>query len=98
MTKELDEAIQNTKKEILNEPVVQDYLRLKKLIESSSYLTNLEKEIKYLQKCNPTEEEKEKYFSLLKKYNEDPLVIQFKNISEDVYNFLEEVKKELEPW
>lgn len=96
MNNEIKEKLNIVKKDLLDEPIVQEYLRLKELVLKSDELSNLKKQISFLQKCNPTNEEKEEYYRLLNEYNNNPLVIQFKSVSEDVCDLLEEVKKELE--
>jgi cell fate (sporulation/competence/biofilm development) regulator YmcA (YheA/YmcA/DUF963 family) len=96
MSKEIDEAIEKIKGDIDNDPLIMRYLKLEELISSSESLNSLKKEIDFLKKCNINEEEKVKYKDLLNKYNSDPLVIEFKNISDEVYNLLEEIKEEIE--
>lgn len=98
MNNEIKESLNKVKKDLLNEPVVQEYLRLKELILESDELSKLKKRISFLQKCHPSEEEKDEYYKLLNEYNNNPLIIQFKSVSDDVCNLLEEVKKELEIW
>ena len=96
MNNEIKNALNKVKEDLFNEEIVQEYIRLKEVIEKSEELSNLQKRISFLQKCNPTNDEKEEYYKLLKQYNENPLIIQFKNISDEVYDLLEEIKKELE--
>ena len=96
MNSEIKESLNKVKKDLLDEPIVQEYIRLKELIFKSDELSNLKKCISFLQKCNPSEEEKEEYYKLLNEYNKNPLIIQFKSVSDDVCDLLEEIKKELE--
>jgi len=98
MNKDITKSLKLVKDDIYDEPCVQKYLRLKNLIDKSSRLNKLYMQIKYLQKCDCNIEEKKKYYSLLKEYNEDPLIIEFNNISEQVYNLLNEIKEEIESW
>ena len=96
MNNEIKNALSKVKEDLFNEKIVQEYIKLKEIIENSEELSNLHKKISYLQKCQPTEDEKEEYFKLLKQYNENPLIVQFKSISDEVYDLLEEIKKEIE--
>jgi len=96
MNKEIDEAIESIKDDLLNDPLINRYLELEELISSSESLNSLKKEINYLKKCNINEEEKIKYKNLLKQYNNNPLVTEFRNVSDEVFNLLEEIKEELE--
>jgi len=96
MSKEIDETIETIKDDLLNDPLIIRYLELEKLISSSESLNSLKKEIDHLKKCNINEEEKIKYKNLLEQYNSNPLVNEFKNVSDDVFNLLEEIKEEIE--
>jgi len=96
MSKEIDETVETIKDDLLNDPLIIRYLELEKLISSSESLNSLKKEIDYLKKCNINEEEKIKYKNLLEQYNSNPLVNEFKNVSDDVFNLLEEIKEEIE--
>ena len=96
MNNDIKESLNKVKKDLLNEPIVKEYLRLKELILESDELSKLKKRISFLQKCHVSEEEKDEYYKLLNEYNNNPLIIQFKSVSDDVCNLLEEIKKELE--
>ncbi len=96
MNKEIKESLNKIKEDLLSEQIVQEYIRLKELIEKSDELSGLRKHISYLQNCHPSDENREEYYKLLKQYNNNPLVIQFRSVSDEVYDLLEEIKKELE--
>lgn len=96
MDRDIELKIETLKHDILDEPLIKKYLIIKNLYNSSSKISTLKKRLAKLQKCSVSEEEKEEYYKLMKEYNEDSLVIEFKNISEEVCDFLEEIKKELE--
>ena len=98
MNNDIKESLNKVKKDLLNEPIVKEYVRLKELILESDELSKLKKRISFLQKCHVSEEEKDEYYKLLNEYNNNPLIIQFKSVSDDVCNLLEEIKKELEIW
>lgn len=96
MDRDIELKIETLKHDILDEPLIKKYLIIKNLYNSSSKISTLKKRLSKLQKCSVSEEEKEEYYKLMKEYNEDSLVIEFKNISDEVCDFLEEIKKELE--
>ena len=96
MNKEIKESLNKIKEDLLSEQIVQEYIRLKELIEKSDELSSLRKHISYLQNCHPSDENRKEYYKLLKQYNNNPLVIQFRSVSDEVYDLLEEIKKELE--
>ncbi len=96
MNNDIKESLNKVKKDLLNEPIVKEYVRLKELILESDELSKLKKRISFLQKCHVSEEEKDEYYKLLNEYNNNPLIIQFKSVSDDVCDLLEEIKKELE--
>ena len=98
MNNDIKESLNKVKKDLLNEPIVKEYVRLKELILESDELSKLKKRISFLQKCHVSEEEKDEYYKLLNEYNNNPLIIQFKSVSDDVCDLLEEIKKELEIW
>lgn len=98
MDRDIELKIETLKHDILDEPLIKKYLIIKNLYNSSSKISTLKKRLAKLQKCSVSEEEKEEYYKLMKEYNEDSLVIEFKNISDEVCDFLEEIKKELELW
>lgn len=100
---DFDLALKEAKSSLMSEEIVQEYLRLKNIIENDSYLTSLEKEIRFHQKemCKFVNDddnyflEKEKYQNLLNEYNENPLIKNFNNLKEEVYYLLKEVKDTL---
>ncbi len=96
MNNEIRNSLNKVKKDLFNEPIIKEYLRLKELLENSDELSKLRKQISFLQNCHPSNENREEYYKILKQYNDDPLVIQFKSVADEVYDLLEEVKKELE--
>lgn len=92
----LDEALKSLNAELKGNPLIEKYQRLNKLIHESDELTRMRNEISFLQKCDDNEEEKQRYYDLLSIYNKNPLIIEFKNTSNDVYNLLMEIKDNLE--
>jgi len=96
MNEGLDLALQKLKSYIFDDPSVQEYLKLKDIIYNDPNLIEMRNKIKYLKKCDINEEQKKEYLELIQEYNRSPLIVQFKNVSEDVYNLLNEIKKEIE--
>ncbi len=100
----LEKNIQEVSSIIDNHPLVKEYLSLKKQICSSEEISLLEKEIVIHQKemtknLNNDEiyfKEKEIYDSLKKKYDSNPLIINFNAVSEELYSFLNEIKEAIE--
>ena len=100
---DLEKNLQEVHSILFDEPLVKEYLSLKKQIESSEYLSSLQKEIiiheKEMTKNANDEEvyfkEKEIYEDLKSKFDNDPLIINFKNVSEDLLYILNEVKQVL---
>lgn len=87
-----DELIIIIRNELMKKEVVNEYFKLKKIIGESKYIQNLDNEIKYYQKCKMNDEEKNKYLELLDTYNNDPLIVQYKNVREEVEIILSEIK------
>ena len=100
---DLEKKLQEVHSILFDEPLVKEYLSLKKQIESSEYLSSLQKEIIIHEKemtknVNDDEiyfKEKEIYEDLKSKFDNDPLIINFKNVSEELLDILNEVKQVL---
>ncbi len=96
MNSEILKNIKELQNDILDEPLIKKYIVLKEIYDNSIELKSLRNKIKSLKNCHIKDEEKVEYYRILKEYNNNPLVIEFKNVSDDVCNFLEEIKKEIE--
>ena len=100
---ELEKKLQEVHSILFDEPFVKEYLSLKKQIESSEYLSSLQKEIVMHEKemtknVNDDDiyfKEKEIYEDFKSKFDNDPLIINFKNVSEELLDILNEVKQVL---
>ena len=100
---DLEKKLQEVHSILFDEPLVKEYLSLKKQIESSEYLSSLQKEIIIHEKemtknVNDDDiyfKEKEIYEDLKSKFDNDPLIINFKNVSEELLDILNEVKQVL---
>lgn len=100
----IDSLLTDIKKELHSEPCIQEYLRLKSILEKDEGLSNLDKEVKLHQRlmCENRnnkevfEKEKALYEKASKEFDSNPVVINYKNVKEEVYALLEEIKGVLE--
>ena len=77
------------KEEILKEPLIVEYLRVKQLVESNDEINLLKKDIA-LAKAHHEDESHKK---LLAKYNTHPLVANYNVLKEEVNEYLQEISK-----
>lgn len=96
MNKNIEKTTLELKDELVKNPLIDKYIRLKKLIEESSELNKLKSQLEYLKKCDMSEEDKIKYRELMKEYSSNPLIVEFNNINEAVVDLLNEIKEEIE--
>ena len=100
----IDSLLKDIKKELYSEPCIQEFLRLKSVIEKDEDLSKLDKEVRLHQRlmCENRnnkevfEKEKALYEKASKEFDSNPVVINYKNVKEEVYALLEEVKEALE--
>ena len=100
---DLEKNLQEVSQILSNEPLVKEYLSLKNQIENSKELSSLKAEIVAHEKAmtlNMNNDEiyfKEKaiYEELKAKFDNNPLVINFTNVSEELSSLLNEVKNVL---
>ncbi len=100
---EIEIRLQEVRSILFNDPLVKEYLSLKKQISENKYLSDLEKDIVVHEKAmtqnmNNDEiyfSEKEQYESLKEKYDNDPLIINYKTVVEELIDILNEVKQVL---
>ena len=76
---------QHLKKEIDYLPLFKEYRRIKKLVDESSELNELKAEIV------KSIGDKQKHDDLLAKYNSHPLVVNLKELENEVSDYLKEV-------
>lgn len=101
---ELENKINQCRTLLFEEPIVKEYFRLKKIVDSHPELKNLDKEIHTHQKlmCLHKEndeiyfKEKNLYEGKLHEFNSNPLVENYFQVQEEVYALLNEVKEILE--
>lgn len=100
----VNEALSEVKEELLNDPSVKEYFRLLSLIENDSDLMKLNEEMRLHQRLMSENvsndeiyfKEKELYESLSKEYENNPLVVNFNYIKEDVKDLLSEIEEILQ--
>ncbi len=92
----LDILISNLKEEILKEPLIKEYLRLKEIIKNNEEINKKILELQYLTKCNASEEEQKRYYEIKKELEENPLIHNYKIVEEEVKNYKEEIKNILD--
>ena len=96
--------LEECRKLLFDEPVVQEYFRLKKIVDADEELHKLDKEIHQHQKrmCvhknepDIYESEKHLYETKLAQFQENPLVQNFEQVREEVFSLLNEIKEVLE--
>ena len=77
------------KEEILKEPLIVEYLRVKELVESNEEINSLKKQIALAKAHNDNDLHK----SLLDRYNNHPLVVNYNVLKEEVSEYLLEISK-----
>ena len=100
MNDNLLDLVNKVKEQIDNEPIVQEFFRLKKIVENDAEIASFTEKMHYHERqmtlnMNNNEiyfkekEEFEKYKSLL---DNNPILVDYNNVCEEVYNLLLEVK------
>ena len=101
---EFETQLEKCQKLLYDEPVVKEYFRLKKIVQSDSELVKLDKEIHQHQNlmCIHKDDEeiyqneKRIYDEQLVQFKSNPLVENYFQVREEVYALLNEVKEILE--
>ncbi len=84
----IDEVLTLLKGELDKNPVIQEYLTLKKRVESDPELKNMRLEIARL----TNENKKEERDNLLETYNNHPIIVNYSQAREEVISLLNEIK------
>ena len=100
---DFEKSLQEVRSILYSNPLVEEYFSLKKQIENNKELALLEREIviheKAMTKNMDNDEiyfkEKEIYESLKSKYDNDPLIVNYSHIVEELSSLLNEVKEVL---
>lgn len=96
---EVEKKLEIVKDELYSNPLVLEYFRLKKAIEDDEELMELDKKIRTLQKelCYKNKKENidnnESYVALKARFDNNPLVINYNKVKEEVLNLLNEIKE-----
>ena len=83
------ELAKELKEEILKEPLIVEYFRIKRLVESNEEINTLKRDIALAK----THHEDELHKELLAKYNSHPLVVNYNTLKEEVNEYLSEISK-----
>lgn len=83
------ELAKELKEEILKEPLIVEYFRIKRLVESNEEINDLKRDIALAKAHHEDELHKE----LLAKYNSHPLVVNYNTLKEEVNEYLSEISK-----
>lgn len=101
---EFENQLERCQKLLYNEPIVKEYFRLRKIVQSDKELVRLDKEIhQHQQLMCVHKNDDEIYFNEKKIYEEElaqfkanPLVENYFQVREEVYALLNEVKEIIE--
>ena len=83
----ITELANELKKELDNLPLFQEYKRMKDLVDSSSEIQGLKKQIA-LAKAH---HEDDKHKMLLEEYNIHPLIVNLNALENEVYDYLKQI-------
>ena len=89
MNKIIEEA-KNLKAALLEEPLIQEYLRVKNIFENNKELKLKRDEIALAKSNNSID-----YLTLKKEYEDHPLVVNYYTLKGEVYDLLKEIENEL---
>ena len=95
----LDNALFSLKEELYTIPLIKKLMKIKQEINDNERLSNLDKNIKRLQhqSCkNNDKAAKEAYLKLKEEFDNDPLIVNYQILYEEVNNLLKEIKQILE--
>ena len=100
---DLEKNLQEVVSLLNDNPLVKEYLTLKKQIEESDELKSLREQIVIHEKAmtqNMSDDdvyfnEKEIYEDLKSEYDNNPLIVNFNNVSEELSSLLNEIKDTL---
>ena len=85
---DLDKALSELKTELDNSSIIQEYLKLKSVIENDEELKKMRSEIARL----TNENKKEEHDALLGIYNSHPIVVNYMTAREEVVSLLSQIK------
>ena len=85
----ITELANELKKELDDLPLFQEYKRVKALVDSSSEIEVLKKQIALAKVRN----ENEKHKALLEQYNSHPLIVNLNALENEVYDYLKQISE-----
>ena len=92
MNKNLNDKIIQVKDEIAALDLVKEYNFYRDLFLNSEELKQLNNRIKFLKKCEMSNEEKDEYYRLLNIYSSHPIVSNYNALKKDIEELKLEVK------
>ena len=95
----IDVLIAKLKEEIYKDPLIKEYFTMHPDFDCTCTNEEINKkilELLFLKKCNPVNEEKERYYKIKNELDKNPLVYNFKIVEEEVNNYKKEIKEILE--
>ena len=85
----ITELATELKKELDNLPLFQEYKRVKNLVDTSSEINELKRQIALAK----THNENEKHKVLLDEYNSHPLIVNLNALENEVYDYLKQISE-----
>ena len=91
--KKLENSAKKINKEILNHPLVKEYLELKKAIEKDSELQRKRQELDTIRKelCKEKNGDSEQYYLLLDEYKKNSKIRRFEYLNNEIKGLIVEI-------
>ena len=86
--------IYSIKEEVSSSSLILEYLSLKKIVNSSYYKDKINK-MNFYKNCPSQGKDNKEYLSLKKELDNDPLLSNYELVSNEVKNYLEEIKDQI---
>ena len=86
--------IYSIKEEVSSSSLILEYLSLKKLVNSSYYKDKINK-MNFYKNCPTMGRDNKEYLNLKKELDNDPLLSNYELVSNEVKNYLEEIKDQI---
>ena len=91
--KQLENSAKKINEEILNHPLVKEYLKLKIAIEKDVTLQRKKQKLDAMRKelCNEKEGDSDQYYSLLEEYKKDWKISRFEYLNNEIKGLMVEI-------
>lgn len=80
---------------LLKEPVIQEYIQLKKCIDNDEILRRKLLEMQYYKNCNPDSDNYEQTKKLYSDLMSEPMILNYFTLQQEVEDLFTSIKKEL---